>query len=698
MNATFRLLARASSALACWVPAFACLAQAAPATRPAAAHAASWTADNGNGTYSNPLFYEEFSDPDVIRVGDDYYMAGTTNHMSPGLPILHSKDLVNWTLASYCVDRLDFGPKFALTGGDIYGGGIWAPCLRYHDGTFYVFSNINGVGTQVYRSKSPNGPWRHNALKTTLYDLGVLFDDDGKIWAFHGTEPIYLTQLNAALTDVVPNTKRLLIPARSGMGEGLHAYKIKGQYFLISAVPGAHTNLVCARADTLAGPWTVEPLTDLENMGVPTDPALKVTGDPAHPQFERIERDPNTGGGLTIHQGGIVDTPSGQWWSILMTDHGSVGRLSSLVPVTWIDGWPRVGLPGNPGKAPGTWVKPDTGATGVTPKPLFERDDDFNSGKLKPIWQWNHLPDDAKWSITHGKLRLRALPAADFFTARNTLTQRAIGPQSTVTVELDAAGLKPGDVAGLGLLNWPYATLGVTHENGQFVLRHFDQFAGKTTDQPLEGPKVWLRAACNFDTQVAQFSFSKDGKRWQDIGGPFQMLFQLRTFQGVRYTLFNYSTAGPAGFADFDNFTVAEPNPSALTTPIPYGKRIALTTRAGNYAVKVDGDAVVAAAAGETPTPFAVENAGPGQISLKSPDGRYLAVADEGHRVVLQADAGATFQWVDLQRGDLLLMALGNHRYLFAKPANPGPLRADVAGPRPDRRGGAAFAWSQVRP
>jgi xylan 1,4-beta-xylosidase len=105
----------------------------------------SWTADNGNGTYSNPLFYEEFEDPDVIRVGTDYYLAGTTMHMSPGLIVLHSKDLVNWELASYCIDRLDFGPSFQLEGGNIYGRGIWAPCIRYHNGTFYILSNVNGV-------------------------------------------------------------------------------------------------------------------------------------------------------------------------------------------------------------------------------------------------------------------------------------------------------------------------------------------------------------------------------------------------------------------------------------------------------------------------------------------------------------------------------------------------------------------------
>ena len=122
-----------------------------------AAAAKHWAADNGNGTYSNPLFYEEFEDPDVIRAGDDYYLAGTTMHMNPAVMLMHSKDLVNWELAGYCMDKLDLGPAYRLEGGNIYGRGIWAPCIRYHDGLFYIFSNVNGAGLQVFRSKSIQG-------------------------------------------------------------------------------------------------------------------------------------------------------------------------------------------------------------------------------------------------------------------------------------------------------------------------------------------------------------------------------------------------------------------------------------------------------------------------------------------------------------------------------------------------------------
>ena len=146
------------------------------------AGAQSWTADNGNGTFTNPLFYDEFSDPDILRVGDDYYLAGTTMHAVPGLVILHSKDLVNWEFASYCFDRFDFDdPAFSLKEGrETYGGGIWAPCIRYANGQFYVFSNINGKGLQCYTSKDIHGPWEHHNLKGNIHDLDWLHHEDMK--------------------------------------------------------------------------------------------------------------------------------------------------------------------------------------------------------------------------------------------------------------------------------------------------------------------------------------------------------------------------------------------------------------------------------------------------------------------------------------------------------------------------------------
>ena len=526
---------------------------------PSIAATRSWTADNGNGTYSNPLFYEEFEDPDVIRVGEDYYLAGTTMHMNPGVMVMHSKDLVNWELASYCIDRLDLGPAFRLEGGTIYGQGIWAPCIRYHDGMFYVFSNVNRVGTQVFRSKSPNGPWERNQLPG-MHDLSVLFDDDGKIYAIYGATRPTIVELNKELTEVVPDSRRQM--NAQGMGEGHHLYKINGKYFDVSAIPGAHTDQVVARADSIDGPWQVERMVQGESLGVPSQNGVRASRSEGGDQTFTIRpSEPNSGGGLTLHQGGIVDTPSGQWWSIIMQDHGSIGRMVALVPITWDNNFPIIGLPGNLRKAPNTWIKPDTGYV-QDPKPPFVHCDNFDAPKLNPVWQWNHVPDDAKWSLTErpGVLRLHSLPAADFWTARNSLAQRPPGPESVATVELDASGLVEGDIAGLALLNSPYAWIGLVKTAEGVTLQTFDQTNRTTTIAPTSPTHVWLRAACNFDNEKAIFSWSADGKDFSSLGDPFTMAFQLTTFQGVRYTLFNYNTGGkPGGYADFDNFLVDEP-------------------------------------------------------------------------------------------------------------------------------------------
>ena len=403
-----------------------------------------WTADNGNGTYSNPLFYEEFEDPDVIRVGDDYYLAGTTMHMNPAVQIMHSKDLVNWELAGYCMDRLDLGPAFRLEGGNIYGRGIWAPCIRYHDGTFYIFSNVNGAGLQIFRSRSIHGPWERNQLPGR-HDLSVLFDDEGKIYIISGGgSPYPIEELTPDLKAFVPGVRHQLV---GRMGEGHHLYKIKGKYVDASAIPGGPVDQMVAIADSIDGPWKIERMVQGESLGVTAAAPLRA------PPNDR---------GLWLHQGGMVDTPSGEWWSIIMSDHGSAGRMVALVPITWDSGFPLIGLPGNLRKAPNTWIKPNTGHI-QEPKPAFIHDDNFDSGKLNPLWQWNHVPDDTKWSVTEkpGVLRLHSLSASNFWSARNSLCQRPPGPESIMTVELDTSGLVAGDTAGLALLSNPYAWIGV---------------------------------------------------------------------------------------------------------------------------------------------------------------------------------------------------------------------------------------------
>ncbi|HWA27979.1 MAG TPA: glycoside hydrolase 43 family protein, partial [Lacunisphaera sp.] len=335
----------------------------------AAAAPTTWTADNGNGTYTNPLFFDEFSDPDLIRVGDDFYLTGTTMHTMPGLPVLHSRDLVNWKLLGYAIDRLDLGPKFRLEGGEIYGQGIWAPCFRYHDGTFHIFTNVNGQKTQHLTATNPAGPWTNQAFGSSLHDLSVLFDDDGRVYVVWGYNGLQFAELKPDLSDIKAETKRTLVPAGSGMGEGCHFYKIAGRYFMISANYDPVGYMVCARADRPDGPYEVTTISAEETFGVGIGRRLKGRGGPP---FELSSPQPERMGATPMHQGGIVQTPAGEWWGWSMMDHNSVGRLTCLSPVTWQDGWPYFGLPGNLQRTPRTWVKPNVSKV-VADVPIGDR-------------------------------------------------------------------------------------------------------------------------------------------------------------------------------------------------------------------------------------------------------------------------------------------------------------------------------------
>jgi len=230
-----------------------------------------WTSDNGNGTYTNPLFYEEFSDPDLIRVGDDYYLTGTTMHTMPGLPVLHSRDLVNWEFLSYAVDKLDLGPEFRLEDGrDAYGQGIWAPSFRYHDGTFYIFTNVNRHNTQVFTATNPRGPWIHNVMKTALHDLSVLFDDDGKIYVVWDYDEVMFAEMTEDLSDIKPETKQVIVQRGSGVGEGCHFYKIDGKYYITNTNYDPVCYQVCLRSDKPTGPYEIQVISAEENLGIGT--------------------------------------------------------------------------------------------------------------------------------------------------------------------------------------------------------------------------------------------------------------------------------------------------------------------------------------------------------------------------------------------------------------------------------------------
>ncbi len=680
----------------------------------------SWTADNGNGTFTNPLFYDEFSDPDILRVGDDYYLAGTTMHSVPGLVILHSKDLVNWENISYCFDRFDFiEDRFSLKNHEeIYGQGVWAPCIRYANGQFYVYTNVNGKGLQCYTSKDIRGPWEHHNMKGNIYDLSVLFDDDGKIYAIHGYGEVKCTELEPDMSGPKDGTTRTIIPEGNGVGEGHHMYKIDGMYYLISTDYRPNGRTLCSRSKSIWGPYETRVITADETYGyhaasltqVPRGETYRIGHDGTKFGLGPLDKDATACS--NAHQGGIVQATDGSWWALLMQDFHSIGRTVCLMPMTWEDGWPMVGLKGNYGRAPRTWFNPGTKmgipATGQTtekPHAPYVRSDNFNGKTLGRVWQWNHNPDDRMWSLKGGRLRLNSMPAEQLMWARNTLTQRVIGPRSTTTVELSVKGLKDGDVAGLGNINVPCSWIGVVKSGKTLTLRCFEQLTNDTTDTEISLPtgKIWLRCIGDYDNDQAQYAYSTDGITFQTLGRMMPLSYQLITFQGSRHALFAFNIKGKnGGYADFDNFTVEEPMANRSNN-IPFDKTFRIINVATNRPAVCDPHGLLYDTRADDRSPrtqFQLIDKGSGKVSLKCVDGRYVKVYGEGLpgdvRFTNDPDEAEVFLWQDYLNQEFMLLSLRNHLYVGKSPTTGSPYSMDFKGSDPARRNGSVLRWEET--
>ena len=673
------------------------------------ASAQSWTADNGNGTFTNPLFYDEFSDPDILRVGDDYYLAGTTMHTVPGLVILHSRDLVNWENISYCFDRFDFSDDaFSLKNHqEIYGQGIWAPAIRYANGQFYLFSNINGKGLQCYTAKDIRGPWQHHNMQGDIYDLSVLFDDDGKIYAIHKYGEVHCTELKPDMSGPVEGTDRIIIPEGNAVGEGHHMYKINGMYYLISTDYMPNGRTLCSRSKSIWGPYETITITADETFGyhqapitrIPRDVKYRIGEDGTKFGIPEVDRDATAC--TNIHQGGIVEDQNGQWWALLMMDFHSIGRTVTLVPITWKDGWPMLGLEGNLGRAPRTWLKPAI-HTDVKPHAPYERNEQFDGKTLGRIWQWNHNPDDKMWALKNGRLRLQSMPAEQLMWARNSLTQRVIGPASVTTVELYTRGMNDGDVAGLGNINVPCSWIGIVKDGKKTILRCFEQAVNDTVDTLVTADKLWLRMVGDYDHDRAHYEYSLDGINFSQLGREMPLSYQLITFQGSRHALFAFNHKGQkGGYAEFDNFTVEEPQ-ADRSGNIPLGKTIRIVNLATGkppvaqrHGLLYDTDA-----GDQSPqTRFRVIDKGQGQVILQCADGRYVFCSGYGIagdvRLTNDESKAEVFMWQDYLNREFMLMSMRTHKYIGKSPTTGSPYSMDFTGADPARRNGAVFRWEE---
>lgn len=502
-----------------------------------------WTADNGDGTYKNPMLWGDWADPDIIRVGDEFYFVSTSMHYVPGCPILKSKDLVNWEHAGYAVDRYNEDPRYDLKGGDKYLEGSWAATIRHHNGLFYVgfcTPNWNGNKGQfsICVAKDVKGPWKRTIFPEFLYDPGLFFDDDGKVYVIHGQAKLYATELHADALSVkgenrviwdghipVPEGSTAPKDGKFGM-EGSHMYKVNGYYYLTCPAGGTQGWQMCLRSKNIYGPYESKVIVQDESSY------------------------PNNG----LHQGGMVQLKDGSWWFIIMQDRGPLGRVPNLEPVVWKDGWPMLGKHGE-GKGVLSHTKPNVGKTYAITAPATT--DDFNSKSLGLQWQWNHNPDNEKWSLRErkGYMRLYGSFAKNLKYARNTLTQRVQGPASEGTVEMDVNGLVDGDVAGFGIFEFPYAYIAVKKEGKQNKLVMVND--GKQIDSidNFNYDKIWIRAHATEKNFIASFSYSTDGKNFKTFGNQLKMGLGL-IWTANRFALFNFNAKNDQakGYADFNWF------------------------------------------------------------------------------------------------------------------------------------------------
>ena len=466
----------------------------------------SW-GDQGDGTYKNPILKADYSDPDVLRHGDDFYLIASDFHFV-GIQVLHSKDLVNWEIISQVFDRLGMAPRYDEMKG--YAQGTWAPTLRYHDGIFYIFVCTPSDGLFMWHARNPAGPWSETVTVKAIEkweDPCPFWDEDGNAYLVRsqvGAGPLILHRMSVDGTRLLDEGKEIY---RGPVAEGPKLFKRKGYYYISlpegSVDKGWQTVL---RSRAIYGP------------------------------YERKEVFPP----LSPHQGGLVDLKNGDTWFISFKSTGYLGRICYLNPVRWTeDDWPVFGDNGKPVNG---WRKPAVGKTFPIRHP--QSSDEFKTKRLSPIWQWNHNPVPAAWSLSArpGWLRLTAQPAESLSVARNTLTEKLWDSAGVIDIKLDARLMKDGQRAGFAFMSGSdFGWIGVGQENGRRKIM-WENGEGPV----LTGNEVWLRGINEGDS--GRLLYSLNGTSYAETGTPFPIGF--RKWKGGRIAVFSYGPNG--GSADFD--------------------------------------------------------------------------------------------------------------------------------------------------
>lgn len=500
------------------------------------AHAGKRGSTQDGHQYRNPVLFADYSDPDVIRDGSDFYLIASSFHFSPGLPILHSRDLVHWELSGHVLPRLNMDPKYDMKGGAMYGRGVWAPAVRFHEGRFYLYFPTPEEGIFVTTAPKMTGPWTEPVAVIAgpgWEDPCPFWDDDGNAYLVHSrlhAGPLILHRMSSDGLHVL-DAGKVIVEDRERLPtlEGPKLYKRNGWYYIFAPEggvgPGAQAVL---RSRTIYGPY--------EHRIVLAQGSTAVNGP---------------------HQGGYVETPDGRGWFLHFSLRGGHGRIVYLEPVRWENDWPIIGdaaAGATQGQPVATWPLPviAPGAAAMHP----QTSDEFNELTLPAMWEWNHDPDDAHWSLAErpGFLRLHAMPAPDLLHARNTLTECMQDNSLDFTVRLDLRHLQDGDRSGVSALDRSLSYVAIAQQDGARKLV-FSVNGNETAGPPVKTALIQLRTRVLGQTATYEYS-EDDGRSFQAIGQPVTLSFSW--WKGARPAIFAFhatsetSSSATRGYVDVD--------------------------------------------------------------------------------------------------------------------------------------------------
>ncbi len=514
-----------------------------------------WVADNGDGTYSNPILYADYSDPDVARIGDDYYMTASSFNTVPGLPILHSKDMVNWELINYALPKLTPEENFAVPQ---HGNGVWAPSIRSHNNQLYIYWGDPDFGIYMVKTDDPIGNWEKPVLVMEgkgLIDPSPLWDEDGKAYlvhAFAGSRAgvkslLTVNKMNAEGTKVLDVGRHVFDGHEDHPTvEGSKFYKRNGYYYIFAPAGGVATGWqLVLRSKNIYGPYEEKVVLEQGNT--------KINGP---------------------HQGAWVQTAAGEDWFYHFQDVDVYGRIVHLQPMSWKNDWPEMGkdLDGNGiGEPVKTFKKPNVGKKYPIASP--KESTEFEEDSLGLQWQWQANPDVVWHAKLTGKdyLRLFAIKTQEdyknLWLTPNLLLQKFPAPNFTATtkISLYPEEAEEGKSAGLIIMGMDYATLTLTHDNQGFLIKQtqaLDAIGGKEetsiSEERIKSNEVVFRVEVSAPNAMCQFSYSEDGKKFNKIGKPFQA--KPGKWIGAKVGLFSVSKKDSprGGYADVEYFRITK--------------------------------------------------------------------------------------------------------------------------------------------